>query len=246
MSEIRMPTADDPAVLVCGDAFEALKAMPDASVDHVITDPPYAEKTHAGALGSKGARRLVAFDSIGEEVFVRLCDECTRVARRWVVMTCDWRHAAAAEAASPNVIRLGVWVKMDPAPQFSGDRPATGWEAVLMLHRPGRKRWNGGGLPAWWQNHIVKNNAVHPTEKPLALVRRWVDQFTDFGDTILDPFAGSGTTLVAAVQRGRLAIGFEKDPAHYATARRRIDEALGVGGLFENVAPAQPDLFAGG
>ena len=135
-----------------------------------------------------------------------------------------------------RIVRLGIWVKPDGAPQFSGDRPGTGWEAVLVLHRPGRKRWNGGGKHGVWTCNIVKTGNVHPTQKPIKLVREWVRQFTDPGELVLDPFAGSGTTGVAAACENRRCLLIEKDPAYAAIARRRVDEALGRTGLFAGVS----------
>jgi site-specific DNA-methyltransferase (adenine-specific) len=106
-----------------------------------------------------------------------------------------------------------------------------GWEAVAICHRPGRKRWNGGGRHAFWS--VPKAGKYgHPTEKPLTLVLSWISDFTDLGECILDPFMGSGTTGVAAVKLGRSFIGIEREPKYFDTACRRIEAAY-----------AQPDLF---
>ncbi len=242
-----MPTTDEPVTVVHGDALAMMRALPDGCVDHVITDPPYAEKTHAGARTTRPGVGLttvpiVTFDSIGDAMFLDLCRECVRVARRWVIMTCDWRHAAAAECdGRVPVIRTGVFLKPDAAPQFTGDRPGTGWEAVLMLHREGRKRWNGGGHHAVWTFNVERNN-VHPTQKPLALVRKWLHQFTDPGELVLDPYAGSGTTAVACCHEGRRCILVERDPTYVEVCRKRVADALAEGpqSLFRSV---QPSLF---
>ena len=223
-----MPTDAEPVVVVEGDAASILQELADGAVDHVITDPPYAEKTHAGARTGRRDRSLIDFESIDDETFLVLCSELVRVAKRWVVMTCDWRHSAAAECGGAPVIRCGVWVKPDAAPQFTGDRPGTGWEAVLMLHRPGRKKWNGGGHHAVW-THPVERNNEHPTQKPLKLVRKWVRDFTDPGDLILDPFGGSGTTAVAAACEGRRCLVVERDPQYIPVIRRRVGHAVGTG-----------------
>jgi len=63
---------------------------------------------------------------------------------------------------------------------------------------------------------------LHPTQKPLPLMEALVDQFTDEGETILDPFGGSGTTALAAAEMGRLAIVIERDEAHAETIAKRI------------------------
>lgn len=210
------------------DCLDVFRLLGDRSVDVTITDPPYGEKTHAGALTTRPGvglttEKLVTFDCIDDAAFLLLCRECVRVSSRWVLSTCDWRHSAAAESSGLPVVRVGVWVKPDSAPQFTGDRPGTGWEAILILHRLGRKRWNGGGHHAVWTCGVERNND-HPTQKPLKLVRQWVRLFSEPGETIFDPFAGSGTVALAAMLEGRNAIVVEKDPAYCDIIRRRVRE----------------------
>jgi site-specific DNA-methyltransferase (adenine-specific) len=69
------------------------------------------------------------------------------------------------------------------------------------------------------------NKLTHPNEKPVELMRRLIEATTKPNDLILDPFAGSGTTLVAALQSGRRYMGVEISPEHYQTAQRRIYES---------------------
>lgn len=215
--------------LILGDCREVLPTL--RKVDVVVTDPPYGEKTHAGARTGGGDKILVSFDSITADEFCLLCTQFCALAERWVLMTCDWTHAAAAQSAMPDIfVRSGVWIKPNGMPQYTGDRPAMGYEAVAILHRKGRKRWNGGGSHAVWTQPKV--SAEHPTQKPLPLVLNWVRLFSDPGDTILDPFCGSGTTGVAAVKLGRKFIGIEIHEPYFDIACRRISEAL-----------KQPDLF---
>jgi len=221
----------DAYTLHLGDCRDLLRTMPDASVDTVITDPPYGEITRAGArTRKKGVQKLVHFNSLTTADFLHVCKELVRVSRRWVVLFCDWRHAIAAEQAGLPVVRLGVWIKIDAAPQFTGDRPGVGWEAVLILHRPGRKRWNGGGCPAVWQSQCARGN--HPTEKPVPLLREWIRLFTDPGEVVFDPFAGSGSTGVAALSIGRRFVGCEIDPNYHAIALQRLAKVACEGGLF--------------
>jgi DNA modification methylase len=96
-------------------------------------------------------------------------------------------------------------------PQMSGDRPSVGFEPCTIAHAQGPMRWNGGGRQALWTYNTAKgyNRPDHPCPKPEALMSHLVTDFTDDGDTILDPFMGSGTTLVAAKRLGRKAIGIE-------------------------------------
>lgn len=222
------------ATLYLGDCREVLPTL--ERVDSVVTDPPYSEVTHNGARGrgssTGGKHVLVNFDSFDGGDFCSLASGLINKCDRWVVMSADWRHCVEAEVSGLPLVRVGVWTKNDPAPQFSGDRPATGWEAVAILHKPGKKRWNGGGRPAVWRTNIVKNNAQHPTQKPIELISEWVRLFSDFGESILDPFMGSGTTGVACAKLGRKFIGIEIDETYFDIACKRIEAAY-----------RQPDLF---
>lgn len=194
-------------------------------VDVVITDPPYGRTTHAGARSAKSlTRSQIDFRPISAAELVETCQSLCSIAERWVVMTCEWQHAAALEAADVPLVRLGVWVKPNAAPQFSGDRPGMGWEAVAILHRKGRKRWNGGGHHAVW--HCPVERGGHPTQKPERLVTDWLQKFSNPGETVLDPFMGSGTTGVAAVRHGRRFVGVEIEPRYFDIACARISAAL--------------------
>jgi len=210
-------------------------------VDIVITDPPYGSVTHAGARSANSLdKTTIDFACIDKDGFAVLCAKLVEVATRWVVMTCEWRHAATLEDAGLPLVRLGVWVKPNGAPQFTGDRPGTGWEAIAILHRPGRKRWNGGGRHGVW--HCPIEQGEHPTQKPLKLVADWVQAFSDPGDVVLDPFMGSGTTGVACVKLGRKFIGIERDERYFDLACKRLDAAHNQPDLFVDPGPKPKQL----
>jgi len=211
------------ATLVLADAFCILPNL--APVDVIITDPPYSPQTHQGArtLANRRCVPLVDFDSITEEQFIAFCSAAVALARRWVVMSCDWRYVAGLERAGLPLVRLGIWHKPDGAPQFSGDRPGMGWEAIAILHRDGRKHWNGGGHHAVWTYGV--EHGEHPAQKPLHLLLDFVSKFTDPGETVLDPFMGSGTTGVACARLGCNFIGIEKREEYFNLAVKRISDA---------------------
>ncbi len=115
-------------------------------------------------------------------------------------------------------------------PQISGDRPGQGWEAISFMHRDDVKpAWSGGGKAGVWFNRVAQNEG-HPTSKPLPMVADWVRLFTNPGDLILDPFAGSGTTLRAAKDEGRRAIGVELDERYCEVVARRLSQETLFGG----------------
>ena len=135
-----------------------------------------------------------------------------------------WR--AALEAAGAVYKRTCIWVKPDGKPQYSGDRPGIGYEAIVACHAPGRSSWNGGGS----HGVFIVNKGGDPrpgpqTQKPLALMELLVRLFSNPGELILDPFAGSGTTGVTAVRLGRRFLGWEMSPTYADMARKRIARA---------------------
>ena len=201
-------------------------------MDAILTDPPYDARTHKGARSHRSLKRSpIDFESITEEQFIAFWGSAVTLARRWVVLSCAWQHAASLEKAGVPLVRLGIWHNLGSAPQFTGDRPGTGWEAIAILqHREGRKRWNGGGHHAVWVCNVERG--AHPTQKPLPLLIDWVKKFSDEGETILDPFMGSGTTGLACAKLGRRFIGIEKRPDYFALACERIEAAHRQSDLF--------------
>ncbi len=207
-----------------GDCREMLAAMPDKSVAHVITDPPYDARTHAGARTGTGAAvgvpEFAELDSEGDVVAHGL-----RLATRWVLCfgTCE-QLGKYEHAAGESWVRAGIWDRVNPSPQLTGDRPAQAVDAVAIMHSKGRKRWNRGGGAAIWRFSVERGleRPNHPTPKPLALMAALISDFTDPDDIILDPFCGSGTTLIAALRLGRRAIGCELNPAYHAISIERL------------------------
>src|SRR3990167_3443655 len=154
---------------------------------------------------------------------------------RWFVATCDYKHVVALEAEPPRglkFIRFGVWEKPDSAPQFTGDRPGMGWEAIAFLHRDDEPiRWNGGGRRGGFVHCLGGDRGLHPTQKPLSLIKEFVQLFTDPGDLILDPFAGSFTTARAAKDLGRRCVAIEISEKHCEAGARRMAQEVMFAGI---------------
>ncbi len=226
---------DDLVTLWHGDCREVLPSLADGEAAVCISDPPYSAQTHKGAqTGTDGGVQLVHFDPVTVEGLSAVLAEAARVTRTWFIGTLDWRHTAAFAEAPPTgwkFVRFGVWVKPDGAPQFTGDRPGPGWESLCFMHRdvPGRMKWHGGGRSSAWVHKVARGD--HPTQKPLPLVADWVRLFTDPGDLVLDPFAGSGTTLRAAKDEGRRAIGVELNERYCEVIAKRLAQDTLFGGV---------------
>lgn len=234
-------------VMYLGDCLEIMSTLD--RVDHVITDPPYEKEAHTrarralvdstqkrGARNTGKVRRIdrpleIDFEAITPEDRTAVSKQSAGLVSRWTIAFCQieavaaWR--AAFEAGGLEWVRGGIWRKPDGAPQFTGDRPGQGFECLAIAHPKGKKRWNGGGKHAVWTHSLEHGHGngkrnEHPTVKPLALMLDLVDDFTDAGDVVLDSYAGSGTTGVACLRRGRQFIGIEKKPAYFELAVERL------------------------
>lgn len=245
--------------VVCGDCRDVLGLIPNDAVDHALSDPPYEAAAHT--LGRRvntttladGGRLVeeaaLSFAPITDDLRRAVAIEMARIAKRWVAAFCQveaamrWSEAFAAGGAPTR--RIGVWVKPDAMPQFSGDRPGMGYESIVFAHRKGRSTWNGGGrVGVFTHNKNTPGGAhVHETQKPLPLMLELVELFTDPNELVLDPFAGSGTTGVACLRLGRRVILIERDAKYAEIARERM--AAEVAGLSLTAARAgQLGLFA--
>ena len=243
--------ADDAVALYHGDCLDLLPLLPDKSVAHVITDPPYEAEAHTKARRqSRGPDTLaeeheIDFAPITEPTREAIATHAARLVLRWALIFCQveavgtWR--SSVECAGLRWVRGQGWVKPDGTPQFTGDRPAQGFECIATAHARGRMRWNGGGRRGVYFENVNDygrrtNGRPHPTQKPLALMSELVRLFTDPGETILDPFAGSGTTGIAARMEGRRAILIEREERYCEVAARRLEH-------MPRGTDAQPGLF---
>lgn len=215
---------DGQSTIYCGDCRDILPQL--EKVDLVLTDMPYGEETHEGARTNSGDSKLIDFDPIDLPFIYKLFEMLS--CDKWFVSTMEWRHIAKLESLPPKnwrFVRFGIWVKPNGMPQYSGDRPGTGWEGVGILHKDnGRMVWNGGGQNAVWTQ--CKINSDHPTGKPLSLFGKFIELFSDVNDLVLDPFMGSGTTLVVAKKLGRKSIGIEIEEKYCEIAANRLRQSV--------------------
>jgi len=235
--------------LILGDCRDVMPLLD--PVDHVISDPPYEAHMHDAKRGEKiyGARQRIRIDGHANPPPVDFASidgmrefvsrEMVRLSKGWLLVFCTpegvapWRDAI--EATGAKYKRACVWIKPDSAPQFNGQGPAMGAEMFCAAWcGRGHSSWNGGGRRNVFTHPCQPTDRTgeHPTEKPLSLMGELVSLFTQPDQVVLDPFAGSGSTLVASAKLGRRAIGIEVDPEYFDLSCRRV-----------RVAYAQPDFF---
>jgi site-specific DNA-methyltransferase (adenine-specific) len=249
-------------MIATDDCLRWLQSTPSQSIDHCITDPPYEAEAHTlqrrvrRGPGDRNAKvEPLAFPPITNEMRVDVSRHIARITRRWAVIFCQveavlsWRDALVSAGMSYR--RTCVWIKPDGMPQLTGDRPGMGYESIVVCHARGASRWNGGGRVGVFSHN--KSHAdgrdqsgrnAHPTTKPLPLMLELVELFTDPGETVMDPFAGSGTTGVAFVLTGRHFTGCEIDPTFAELARDRLRAARNNSSLVA-IRSGQIPMFGG-
>lgn len=213
---------DGRCVLYCGDCLEVLPTLAAGSVDAVVTDPPYGIEGGKGGqvreLGSKAD--YGAFSDTPEyirTVCVPAIEQCRKI--------------ALAVALTPGNRCLFLYPPPDdigcfwcPAASRIGPWGFSTFHAILYYG----KDWRAGRGP-WPTGRVVTEAAEkcgHPCPKPLKAWTWLVDKVCPPGGLVLDPFMGSGTTGVVAMQLGRRFIGIEIDPGYFDIARRRIIQAV--------------------
>lgn len=242
----RLLLADGAIDLRLGDWRDALADV--AAVDALICDPPYSERTHAGyRSGGVSAGSISEQGGVIEyDAFTR--GSCEELARGWAHRTRKWAvifgdhitaawHAEAWAELDWYVFAPVAWIRKDAPPRFSGDGPQRSAEWITVA-RP-RQVTRCGSLPGYYLVNRIEgavNGSELPGQKNLAAMCSLLRDYTDEGDVIVDPFAGTGTTPIAAQIIGARCIASERQPAHFDIARRRLTERQ----------RRTPDLFANG
>jgi len=231
--------ADESVTLFHADCREILPLLD--RVDVTITDPPYEAEAHtlgrriAAGVGREGPSAIRAssmtFDPMSADLRCFAGREIARLTARWALVFCQieaamtWR--SVLEQATTRYMRTMIWAKPNGQPQLTGDRPGMGYESIVVMHGAGASRWNGGGRRGWFDyatdGNFSRNPRFHEAQKPLEFIRDLVRLFSDPGELILDPFAGSGTLGVAARAEGRRAILIEKDEQYADITARRLE-----------------------
>lgn len=240
MKEFRTETIGG-CQLILGDCLSVLPTL--GKVDHIICDPPYEAvmQNKWGVLSRNAPSSHVRHDEIGfsaiDEIRLPVAQAFKEICQGWGIIFCmaegvrAWRDCI--EETGAKYKRAMVWVKPDAMPQFNGQGPSTGHEMMVSAwYGEGHSKWNGGGRPGTFTFTKNTQGAEHPTQKPLPLMQELVSLFTNPEDLILDPFMGSGTTLVACAKMGRRGIGIELDPKYFDIAVKRVREAYAQSDLF--------------
>lgn len=217
------------------DCLEGLKEVPDKSVDLIVTDPPYflsmghaGSKTNASKSEQLNSNRAYNDLAICTPFYKQLFQEYRRVLKEdgsFYFFT-DWRGYAYyfpllnAELPVRNLI---VWDKKSGPGSFYSFAHEL---IVFGTYKPKTKAGVGTNI---WRMAAFNSGAratngekVHPTQKPVELIAKAIEDSTEPGAVVLDTFMGSGTTAVTCIRTGRNFIGFELDERYHGIAMERI------------------------
>jgi DNA modification methylase len=207
------------------------------SVDAIVSDPPWKDYVTSTYDASEWHEPIVrvAPSRYAGELFRLLRDDAA------CVLWCDWEsfqeHADALADAGFQVKNCIVWAKPNhTAGDLDGNLGYRHEQAVFAV----KGRWQRHGLRdvnLWNEPHLFSRGfRYHPTEKPVGLIRRAVRLAAPPGSLVFDPFAGSGTTGVAAIAEGRGFCGIERVESYIPIIKKRIAETVRQESLFSEGA----------
>ena len=204
--------------IACGDCLELMRDIPDKSIDLIVTDPPYGKKADKGTNGfgtSKNRRYQGGWDN--QRPDKQVFDEMFRISKNLIIF--------GANYFCDMLPFSNHWIFWDKKGDISFKNPFADGELIYTTFTSPIKK-----VVFKQQGFITdsKDKRYHPTQKPSELIQMLIEQYSNKGDLVLDPFLGSGTTAVACVNTGRHYIGFELDPQYYDIACKRLDEVEGV------------------
>lgn len=234
-------------IVICGDAIEELKKLPDESIDLIITDPPYMIsqeiKIGRSANCKYKAKTDISLD-FGEwdkqwgsmEEYLEWTKlwlkECVRVLKpyrhmvfffdkRKISYVWDYLESLGMKGRSPL-----YWIKTNPVPRGRKVDFMKAVEMALWFTKGAVKQeyfnWQLGQAKDYVMDSIPNNPLLHPTQKAEAPIKQWMLYLSKPNDLVHDPFCGSGTVLVVAKKLGRSYIGIDIDPKYCEIAKNRL------------------------
>lgn len=229
------------ATLILGDCREIAPTLPRPAA--IISDPPYGQRQNTNVRSRKGLHNglRVEWPSAihGDD---KPFDPNPWLSAADIIVL--WGAHKFADRLPP-----GGWLVWDKVPtgkvRDQGDGEAA-WINQDRSLRIFRLLWDGLCVASAARHEVMAGQRrVHPTQKPEALMSWVLEQArVPPGGTILDPYAGSGSTLVAAIRRGHPCVGIEIEPRYFDTMCRRVEAAARQADLFVPPPRRSPDLDA--
>lgn len=233
------------ATLYCGDARDILPRL--QPVDLILTDPPYLvskggyasnlqlDGGFGGWMKEYGNQSDIVDCDLEFSDWLPLAFSALTGQAQAYFMTNGRNLKAMQQAAEDAGFRLHTVLVWDKRAALPNKYYQNVTEFALFMFK-GKAFTIADPASKNLVSIFQRDESQHPTEKPVELMSFWLRNSSKAGDLICDPFMGSGTTGVAALREGRRFVGIEKDPTHFATACRRIEDAQRQGQLFGEAA----------
>ena len=234
-TEITPKARYESSKLWMGDCLELMKQIPDGSIDLIVTDPPYKIITGGDGNGKNSVRPKGILSGNLELMkcipkFNEWLPECFRVlkngthayfminSKNLIEMLIDVQEAGF------KIHNILIWKKNNCTPSQYYMKNCE----YIIFCRKGRAKYinDMGGSKTVHDFNNILGNKFHPTEKPIELMKFYVNNSSNENDIVLDPFMGSGSTGVACVNTNRKFIGIEMDENYFSIAQNRITEAI--------------------
>ena len=207
------------------DCLEGMKSIPEKSVNITLTDIPYGVVNRE----SNGLRNL---DKENADVFNidmdELLSEIHRVTEGQIIIFCakeQFSEIYKFFANKKGTTRSIIWQKTNPSPMNGQHVYLSGVEHAVWFKPRGRKVFN-----AHCKNTVFTysngSRKIHPTQKHIELFKELITDNSSEKEIVFDPFMGSGTTAVAAIDTGRNYLGFELDEEYHKLSEQRIADHL--------------------
>jgi len=222
-----------PLTLLLGDCREILPQLPAGAVDLVLTDPPYGKNYQSQRVPK--ARRFKAVEGdasrgVASELTANVLFKITRVIREsghCYVFSDSTLWPLLLDKFPPDLLLRNVlcYLKGRSTGDLHSHSYTPGWETILFLVKGEARKLNGHPADVLMARRPSGKGRIHPMQKAVDVCERLIENSTQPGEIVLDPFAGSGTTGVAAMlcdTGPRKAILIEKDPAVYEKALKRL------------------------
>ncbi len=229
--------------LKLGDCIKILRDIPNNSVDMIFADPPY-NLSGKGYITCRNGKKTICdkgnWDIINDiySFNKQWLSECKRILSDegtiWISGTLHNHPSIGVLLKELGfwIINDIIWFKPNAPPQLQPNRLAPSTELIWLASKSKKyyfnyqkaKRLNGGKqMRNLWTLTAKRHKTIHPTEKPEDLLERILLLGSNEGDTVFDPFMGSGTTGVIAKRLNRNFLGIEIDKSYFKIAQKRID-----------------------
>lgn len=218
--------------IINADIRDVFKDIPSESIDLVVTDPPYKcisggkphKKGQPSGMLSKNDGKIFEHNDINPEEWIpeiyRVLKDNTHCYIMTNTINLENYLRICRESGFELHSVLG-WLKNNCTPSRWYMKNC---EFTLFLRKGKAKPINNAGSKMIHQFDNIIGNKTHPTEKPVELMKFYISNSSNEGDLVFDPFAGTGSTLVAAKELNRKYLGCEKDEKYYQIIKQRINQ----------------------